>query len=701
MPRQVGWSLTGALVCAVAGVIAAGPAASARQDAGRPLAIDATVSDAQGRPVADLRAAQFSVTIDGAPRAVRSARFVYRGPGAEASARGGARAADSATSPLFEPRRTIVVVIDETSFPRGAEKSVISVTDRLLDRFGPGDHVAVVTIPLPPEMLALTLADDRSAIRDTLARVVGRAAPVDLLADITSVRPDVPVTDTTAAGAGTAAATEAVNATTPVVDSRQEAAIAKGQEPEAGARREHPLDATTRLLVGLRVAPGPKTVILVTAGLADADRQTASVVRSSAQAAEAAATAARASLYVLGLPIGTRAASWSELDQLSTATGGDLVRAGRNADQALDRIGLALSGFYRLELEPAAADHDGRPHTVKVGVARASVTVHAARRVAPRDDPPLFAVTLPPPQIVGARDLSDEPAPAASADAGRRRGRAPASDPELDTIVARAAEYIAGYFREFRDVVAEEDYVQMVPSARPPVNRRMKSDFLLVTAPDGNTWIPFRDVFEVDGRPIRDREDRLRKLFLESPPGTAFEAMARVQDEGSRFNLVSLGRTDINVPTFALTILLDRNIKAFAFRRGREESVDRVAVLRVDFEETGRPTLVRGADGSDVPLSGSFWIDPLTGRIVKTLLRAARDTGSDALAGLTLEATVDYHRSDTLGLWVPAAMREAYRLRGNAVEGRATYSKFRSFQVRTEQETQGRQRRAGSDVAWR
>jgi VWFA-related protein len=701
MPRQAGWNLTRALVCAVAAAIAAAPVVSAQQDAGRPLAIDASVVDAQGRPVTDLRAAQFSVTIDGAPRAVRSARYVYRGPGAEAAARGGARAGDSASSPLFEPCRTILVVIDETSFPRGAEKPVISATDRLLDRFGPGDHVAVVTVPLPPDMLALTFADDRAAIRDTLARVVGRGASVDLLADIASVSPDVAVTDTTAAGAGAATGAEAVNTTKPVEDSRQEAALAKGQEPEAGARREDPLDTTTRLLAGLRVAPGPKTVILVTAGLADAGRQTDSAARSSAQAVETAAVAARAAIYVLGLPLGTRAASWGELDQLSIATGGDLVRAGRTTDQALDRIGLALSGFYRLELEPSAADRDGRPHTVKVSVARASVTAHAARRIAPRDDPPFFAVAPPPPPVVGASDLPDKPAHAASTGMVRRKGRAPAADPELDTIVARAAEYIAGYFREFRNVVAEEDYVQMVPSARPPVDRRMKSDFLLVTAPDGNTWIPFRDVFEVDGRPIRDREDRLRKLFLESPPGTALEAMARVQDEGSRFNLVSLGRTDINVPTFALTILLDRNIRAFAFTRGREESIDRVALWRVDFEETGRPTLVRGADGSDVPSSGSFWIDPLTGRIVKTFLRAARDTGSDALAGLTLEATVDYRRSDTLGLWVPAAMREAYRLRGNTVEGRATYSKFRSFQVRTEQELKVVKDDAESDVAWR
>jgi VWFA-related protein len=690
-------------VCAVAGAGAVGPATFGQQDAGHPLAIDAWVVGSQGRPVTDLRAGQFSVTIDGAPRAVRSARYVYRGPGAEVAARGGAHASDPSASPLFEPRRTILIVVDETSFPRGAEKTVVSATDRLLDRFGPGDHVAVVTIPLPPDMLTLTFADDRSAIRDTLARVVGRGAAVDLLADVTDVRPNAPVTDTTAAaaGAGATSGTETVTTTKPVEDSRQEAALAKPQDPDAGLRRGDPLDTTARLLAGLGVAPGPKAVILVTAGLAEADRQTAPVIRSYAQAAEAAAATSRAALYVLGLPVGNHSASWNDLDLLSTATGGDLVRAGRNVDQALDRVGLALSGLYRLELEPSATDRDGRPHTVKVSVARSSVTVRAARRLAIRDDPPFLTAAPPPPQTVGGLDLPGEPPTAAAGDANRRRGRSPVADPEIDTVVARAEEYIAGYFREFRNVVAEEDYVQTIPSVRPVENRRVKSDFLLVTAPDGNTWIPFRDVFEVDGRAIRDREDRLRKLFLESPPGTAFEAMARVQDEGSRYNLVALGKTDINVPTFALTILLDRDIRSFIFRRGREDSVDGLPLLRVDFDETARPTLVRGTDGSDVPSSGSFWIDPLTGRIVKTFLRAARDTGPDALAGLTLEATVVYRRSDTLGLWVPAEMRESYRLRGNTVEGRATYSKFRSFQVRTEQQIKVVKDEAESDVAWR
>jgi hypothetical protein len=247
--------------------------------------------------------------------------------------------------------------------------------------------------------------------------------------------------------------------------------------------------------------------------------------------------------------------------------------------------------------------------------------------------------------------------------------------------VARASEYLTGYFREFKNVVAEEDYSQMNMAVRPPEMRRTKSDFLLATSPDGKSLVPFRDVFEVDGRVIRDREDRLKKLFLEFSPGDAVDAATRVQNEGSRYNLVST-RTTVNVPTFALTFLVDPFMRSCRFRRGREETVENVRVLRVDYEEVGSPTAIFAAStGRDIPSAGSLWIDPLTGRVVKTYLRAA-----DEKVSMSLESTVTYKRSDTLGLWVPFEMRETYRLRGYSTEGRASYSNFRSFQVKTQQE---------------
>jgi hypothetical protein len=159
-----------------------------------------------------------------------------------------------------------------------------------------------------------------------------------------------------------------------------------------------------------------------------------------------------------------------------------------------------------------------------------------------------------------------------------------------------------------------------------------------------------------------------------------------VQNEGARYNLVST-RTTVNVPTFPLTFLVEPFIQGFQFRRGREETIEGVRVLRVDFTEVGSPTMVYAAtDNADVPSAGSFWIEPLTGRIVKTYMRAARTPSADPQSSMSLEATVTYRRSDALGLWVPVEMRETYRLRGYSTEGRASYSNFRSFQVRTQQE---------------
>ena len=220
------------------------------------------------------------------------------------------------------------------------------------------------------------------------------------------------------------------------------------------------------------------------------------------------------------------------------------------------------------------------------------MTVRAARR-ARRTKRPAVSWRFPPrrqPRAAGgARDLPDE---AGTDRADRRQGAARREpDPELDALVARATEYLAGYLREFRNVVAEEDYTQMNMAVRPPEIRRTRSDFLLAMAPDGKSLVPFRDVFEVDGRAVRDREDRLKKLFLEASPSDAVDAATRVQNEGARYNLVS-PRTTVNVPTFALTFLVEPFVRSFSSGAGREETVDGIRVSRVDFEEVGRPTAV-------------------------------------------------------------------------------------------------------------
>jgi hypothetical protein len=273
--------------------------------------------------------------------------------------------------------------------------------------------------------------------------------------------------------------------------------------------------------------------------------------------------------------------------------------------------------------------------------------------------------------------LSPGATPASGLPAGRAGGVPRYADPELQALVDTTTAYLGDYLKSFTSVVAEETYEQMVTRQRrvtDRLTRRLKSDFLLVQLP-GQGLVPFRDVFEVDGKPVRDRDDRLRRLFLESPDA-ALETARRVLDEGARYNLGRVVR-NVNQPMLALKFLAPEHLPALDLSLGGEERVDGVTVRRLDFRETGTPTVVRDSDLKDRPSSGSFWIEPATGHIVKTTVR-------NTVGFYSAETTVVFRPFDESGLLAPWEMRESYTSAGERIYGTATYTNFRRFQVKTE-----------------
>lgn len=72
-------------------------------------------------------------------------------------------------------------------------------------------------------------------------------------------------------------------------------------------------------------------------------------------------------------------------------------------------------------------------------------------------------------------------------------------------------------------------------------------------AGDDGGWLPFRDVFEVDGRRLRDRDDRLVRLLLH-PSRSSTERAQRIMAESTRYNLGRITRT-INIPTLGVILL--------------------------------------------------------------------------------------------------------------------------------------------------
>jgi len=266
-------------------------------------------------------------------------------------------------------------------------------------------------------------------------------------------------------------------------------------------------------------------------------------------------------------------------------------------------------------------------------------------------------------------------------------GRPPAAQPasvDLPTVLARASAYVASYVKSLSSVVSEERYAQNLSrrgertvvgaTADVSVKRTLVSDYLLVATGRTSDWLPFRDVYSVDGVPIRDRSDRLLKLFVEAPADAYLQAL-RIRDESSRHNIGS-GFRDTNVPTFALQLLSDELRNRFAFTLKGRERQDGVDTVVVHFVETASPTAIAGAGGEDVPAKGRFWIDPADGRILRTRLETRP-------SGWTNTIEVVFRLEPALGLLVPGEMVEQRNGGTETLDGRAVYTNFRRFQVDT------------------
>ena len=248
-----------------------------------------------------------------------------------------------------------------------------------------------------------------------------------------------------------------------------------------------------------------------------------------------------------------------------------------------------------------------------------------------------------------------------------------AQAPRLDDIIARLDAYLQAY--ELANVVADETYRQSVEQG--PKDRRwttlrvLHSDYALTLAADRNVWVGYRDTFEVDGQPVRGRDERLRRLLGSGAVGQA----KRIAEENARFNLGEdlISRT-VNVPTFALELLHPRIRRRFRQRLVATDAIDGGPGWFVEFRERDRPTVVRRPDGRDQPSTIVARVDPQTGEVMRTVLTWEHVRGS---------ITVDYDRAPGIPVPVPTSMSERFITRdGEVVTGEATYTNFRQFETR-------------------
>jgi hypothetical protein len=261
----------------------------------------------------------------------------------------------------------------------------------------------------------------------------------------------------------------------------------------------------------------------------------------------------------------------------------------------------------------------------------------------------------------------------------------------VEQLLDRASAYVENLVATFSRVVAEEQYVQEYLQSTPEgsrgsflgspkvVERRtLTSDLLLVKPLGLDQWFVFRDVFEVDSRQVRDRENRLSRLFLESRDAvTAIERAHEIALASALYNIRPMGTVDN--PMLALGFLQRVYRHRFRFTlRGRDAGVA-PDVWVIEYRETVRPTLMRGTDNKDVFARGRYWADAATGHIARTeLVFSALGTESSVVTSFDLD--------ERLGMPVPREMRFKRGGSRNEVRGLATYGRFRRFEVGTEEE---------------
>lgn len=287
-------------------------------------------------------------------------------------------------------------------------------------------------------------------------------------------------------------------------------------------------------------------------------------------------------------------------------------------------------------------------------------------------------------------------------------------EPTLATVLSRASAYVAEFHRQLSGIVAEERYVQEVlavgrrspcdsrgmPVATRvcreqlayPIRSELRSDLLLLKPAGADAWMAFRDVFDVDGAPVRDRRERLAQLFLK-PSASTNAQIRKILEESARYNIGDIQR-NVNTPVYPLLFLEAANQFRFKFKQTKERTpatepangaphgAFRVSteVWVIAYQEKESGTMIKTERQKDLPARGRFWIEPATGRVLMSELVAENRK---------LRATIDvsYQSEPLLDLLVPIEMREWYdNLRsGSHTEAVATYGRFRQFQVNTDQ----------------
>jgi hypothetical protein len=268
-----------------------------------------------------------------------------------------------------------------------------------------------------------------------------------------------------------------------------------------------------------------------------------------------------------------------------------------------------------------------------------------------------------------------------------------AQNPTADALVAKASAYVARFATRFSEIVTEERYVQS-SNGSDGQRRELKSDYALIRLEGSSEFIEFRDVYEVDGRPVADRQARVLS-FLAPRPGqvsgrddfTWADRAREAAETSARFNLEGVGQ--LNRPLVAFAFVQAAWRTRFEFSIGGIDRRVGASARVLSFRERRPNNRSMYASGW---VSGRLWVDEVSGAVLKTEVEwgvrpASHKVVSTFVHDPALDihlpaALIDTHTLAKAGLvGIPSLAEAANYMR--SIEGRATYGRFRQFSVAT------------------
>jgi VWFA-related protein len=341
-----------------------------------------------GSPVRNLGPGDFRVQIAAEPADVVLATFV---DGEEDGApRPGT---DRPPGTLLPDDRTFVLALDEPGLAASAPGELGPALSRFVRQLRPRDVVGIYPFSFASTALELTRS---RVIGVRLARAAGRlgSSPFDF-GLTTSEIVDISAGDTQALADAVAHACAARDSS--CRDAVREAAASRAVEIEADASRR--LAVVAELVRGMSSLPGRKHLLLISAALPSATRVGARPDLS-APAYRLGELVAESDVLIYAIHWAASSAaidlSRADADREANGRGLELI-AGRHgaftrienladAHRVFDRILEETSTHYLLGIRPAIRHRDGRPHSLRIIVARPGVTVRGKSQIvlAPR-----------------------------------------------------------------------------------------------------------------------------------------------------------------------------------------------------------------------------------------------------------------------------------------------------------------------------